>query len=122
MRRGEVWFAAVPGGGDRPVLILTRDPLADRIGHLVVATLTRTRRHLASELAWGEEDGMPVESVVSFDSLRTLPREALRRRITSLTTRGWPPPVGPCGPPSAAAELRDCELGGLLRQWLAELD
>ena len=31
MRRGEVWFAATPGG-DRPVLVLTRDPVAARIG------------------------------------------------------------------------------------------
>lgn len=30
MRRGEVWFASTPGG-DRPVLVLTRDPVADRI-------------------------------------------------------------------------------------------
>lgn len=36
MRRGEIWFAATPGG-DRPVLVLTRDPVADRIGSVVVA-------------------------------------------------------------------------------------
>lgn len=42
MQRGEVWFAATPGG-DRPVLVLTRDPVADRIGAVVVAALTRTR-------------------------------------------------------------------------------
>lgn len=49
MRRGEVWFAAAPGG-DRPVLVLTRDPVADRIGAVVVAALTRTKRDLVSEL------------------------------------------------------------------------
>ena len=42
MRRGEVWFAATPGG-DRPVLVLTRDPVAARIGAVVVAALTRAR-------------------------------------------------------------------------------
>jgi mRNA interferase MazF len=31
MRPGEIWFAATPGG-DRPVLVLTRDPVAERIG------------------------------------------------------------------------------------------
>jgi mRNA interferase MazF len=30
MRRGEIWFAATPGG-DRPVLVLTRDPVAERM-------------------------------------------------------------------------------------------
>ena len=48
MQRGEIWFAATPGG-DRPVLVLTRDPIADRIGSVVVAALSRTRR-LVSEL------------------------------------------------------------------------
>ncbi len=38
MQRGEVWFAKTPGG-DRPVLVLTRDPVADRIGSVVVAAL-----------------------------------------------------------------------------------
>ena len=41
MKRGEIWFAATPGG-DRPVLVLTRDPVTDRIGAVVVAALTRT--------------------------------------------------------------------------------
>src|SRR5690242_4326275 len=49
MQRGEIWFAATPGG-DRPVLVLTRDPVADRIGSVAVAALTRTRRGLVSEL------------------------------------------------------------------------
>lgn len=31
MQRGDTWFAATPGG-DRPVLVLTRDPVAARIG------------------------------------------------------------------------------------------
>lgn len=51
---------------------------------MVVAALTRTRRNLVSELPLGEADGMPVESVVSFDTLRTLPREAFRRHVTTL--------------------------------------
>ena len=45
MKRGEIWFAATPDG-DRPVLVLTRDPVADRIGSVVVAALTRTERGL----------------------------------------------------------------------------
>ena len=85
MRRGEVWFAATPGG-DRPVLVLTRDPIADRIGAVVVAALTRTRRDLASELLLDpESDGVPTECVVNFDNVHTVPRAAFRRRVTSLS-------------------------------------
>lgn len=84
MQRGEIWFAATPGG-DRPVLVLTRDPIADRIGAVVVAALTRTRRGLASELALSTDDGVPTESVVNFDNIHTIGRESFRRRVASLS-------------------------------------
>ena len=85
MRRGEVWFAAVPDG-DRPVLVLTRDPVADRIGAVVVAALTRTRRGLVSEMALTAlHDGIPADSVVNFDTILTVPRSAFRRRVTQLS-------------------------------------
>jgi mRNA interferase MazF len=86
MQRGEIWFAATPGG-DRPVLILTRDPVADRIGSLVVAVLTRTQRGLVSELELTPSgDDVPSDCVVNFDNLHTLPRETFRRRVTVLST------------------------------------
>lgn len=85
MRRGELWFAATPGG-DRPVLVLTRDPVADRIGAVVVAALTRTRRGLISELELtSAADQVPSDCVVNFDNLHTLPRSAFRRRIARLS-------------------------------------
>jgi len=85
MQRGEIWFAAVPGG-DRPVLVLTRDPVAARIDAVVVAALTRTRRDLVSELfLTREHDGVPSDCVVTFDILHTVPRESLRRHIATLS-------------------------------------
>lgn len=85
MRRGDIWFAATPGG-DRPVLVLTRDPVADRIGAVVVAALTRTRRGLVSELyLTATEDGVPTDCVVNFDNLHTVPRGALRRMVATLS-------------------------------------
>ena len=83
MQRGEVWFAATPGG-DRPVLVLTRDPVADRIGSVVVAALTRTRRGRVSELELTRADGVPTGSVVNYDNIHTIPREMFRRRVTTL--------------------------------------
>ena len=84
MQRGEVWFAETPGG-DRPVLVLTRDPVAERIGAVVVAALTRTRRGLASELELTPADGVPTDSVVNFDNIHTVNRGAFRRRVTRLS-------------------------------------
>jgi mRNA interferase MazF len=82
--RGEVWWASTPGG-DRPVVVLTRDPVADRIGAVVVAACTRTIRGLQSELRLGRADGMPAECVASFDNLHTVRPGVLRRRITRLS-------------------------------------
>jgi mRNA interferase MazF len=85
MQRGEIWFAATPGG-DRPVLVLTRDPVADRIGSVVVAALTRTRRGLVSELdLTAQDDGVPSDCVVNFDNVHTLPRDLFRRPVTTLS-------------------------------------
>lgn len=85
MRRGEVWFAKTPGG-DRPVLVLTRDPVADRIGSVVVAALTKTPRGLVSELPLTPEaDGVPTACVVNFDNIHTLPRDSFRRPVTELS-------------------------------------
>jgi mRNA interferase MazF len=85
MQRGEIWFATAPGG-DRPVLVLTRDPVADRIGAVVVAALTRTRRDLVSELGLtAAQDHVPSDCVVNFDNLHTVPRSAFRRCVATLS-------------------------------------
>jgi mRNA interferase MazF len=85
MQRGEIWFAATPGG-DRPVLVLTRDPVADRIQSVVVAALTRTKRGLTSELDLSAaRDGVPSDCVVNFDNLHTLPKTAFRRLVVQLS-------------------------------------
>ena len=85
MQRGDIWFAATPGG-DRPVLVLTRDPVAARIGSIVVAALTRTRRGLVSELDLSADaDGVPTDCVVNFDNIHTLPRDVFRRRVVGLS-------------------------------------
>lgn len=83
MQHGEIWFAQTPGG-DRPVLVLTRDPVAGRIGSVVVAAITRTIRGLVSELELTPDDGVPTDCAVNFDNIHTIPRDAFRRRITAL--------------------------------------
>lgn len=85
MQRGEIWFAETPGG-DRPVLVLTRDPIADRVGSVVVAGVTRIERGLVSELRLTiADDGVPSACVVNFDNLHTLARTQFRRRVTKLS-------------------------------------
>jgi mRNA interferase MazF len=64
--------------------VLTRDPVADRIGSVVVAALTRTDRGLVSELALAaKDDGVPSDCVVNFDNVHTLARDSFRRHVTT---------------------------------------
>ena len=70
------------------MLVLTRDPVADRIHSVVVAALTRTNRHLVSELELTNvADGVPSDCVVNFDNLHTLPKSVFRRRIATLSPK-----------------------------------
>ena len=70
------------------MLVLTRDPVADRIGRVVVAALSRTRRGVVSEVQLTvAEDGVASDCVVSMDNLHTLPLIAFRRRLTTLSPR-----------------------------------
>ncbi len=67
------------------MLVITRDPVADRIGSVVVAALTRIRRGLVSEVdLTAERDGVPADCVVNFDNIHTLSRAAFRRLVTAL--------------------------------------
>jgi mRNA interferase MazF len=69
------------------VLVLTRDPVADRIQSVVVAALTRTKRYLVSEMELTvAADGVPSDCVVNFDNLHTLPRSLFRRRVSTLSS------------------------------------
>ena len=89
MRRGEVWFAEAPGG-DRPVLVLTREPLAGRIGAVVVAALTRVERSLVSACDDNQAERIRLQTrlarindpTVGETSAARIPGEA--RRIAAL--------------------------------------
>ena len=67
------------------MLVLTRDPVADRIGSVVVAALTRSERGVVSELALTTHDGVPTACVVNFDNIHTIPRTTFRRLVATLS-------------------------------------
>jgi mRNA interferase MazF len=80
-RRGEVWFADVPGDKRRPVLVLTRDPLARILRSVICAPVTSTTRGLSTEVPLGKEAGLAHESVANFDNTLLLDRRRLVRRL-----------------------------------------
>ena len=85
MRRGDVYWAELPGAaGRRPVVIVSRTD-AVRVRSLVtVAPVTRTIRRLESEVPLGPDQGLRTRSVANCDSLRTVSKRRLKRRVGAL--------------------------------------
>lgn len=86
--RGEVWWGEAPDGKGRPYLVVSRDAANEVMQRVLVAPVTSRVRGLSSELALGTEEGLPVESVASFDNLRPFPKVLLVHRIGTLGPRG----------------------------------
>ncbi|MGH9316510.1 MAG: type II toxin-antitoxin system PemK/MazF family toxin [Thermoanaerobaculia bacterium] len=85
MQRGEVWWATLPApAGGRPVLLLSRNEAYAVRNLVTVAPLTTRIRDIPSEVLLGTEDGLPKRCVVNLDTITTLPKQALARRITAL--------------------------------------
>lgn len=90
MKRGEIrWYTFRAPDKRRPVLVLTRDEVADQLNELIVAPLTRTVRGLATEVVLTPDDGMPVVSAVNFDHISLAQRSRLGATLASLPESRW---------------------------------
>jgi mRNA interferase MazF len=81
--QGEVWWAEAEDKR-RPVLIVTRDEAIPVLIWVVVAPVTRTVRDIATEVALGPGEGLPVECAASFDNLQPIRRSFLTHRVGRL--------------------------------------
>ncbi|HAM56768.1 MAG TPA: hypothetical protein DCQ64_15765 [Candidatus Rokubacteria bacterium] len=86
MRRGEVWWADLPGpAGLRPVVLLSRNE-AYAVRELVtVAPVTTRVRRIPTEVSLGPAEGLPKACVVKLDTITTIPRRTLTRAIGPLS-------------------------------------
>lgn len=85
--RGEVWWGEAPDEKGRPFLVISRDAANEAMRRVLVAPVTTRVRGLPSELALGAPEGLPVDSVASFDNIRPFPKAMLVRRLGSLGPR-----------------------------------
>ena len=70
MRRGEIrWYTFRLPDKRRPVPILTRDEVIDRLNEVIVVPATRTIRGLTTEVVLTAEDGMPSVCALNFDHI-----------------------------------------------------
>lgn len=89
MRRGEVWWADLPPPmGERPVLLVSRDEAYLVRANVMVAPVTTRVRRIRAEVPLGRKEGLPPASVANLDSLATVPKSALRRRLGGLGREG----------------------------------
>jgi mRNA interferase MazF len=79
--RHEIWWAELPHRKARPYLVLTRDRAIPVLRRLVAAPVTRTVRGIPTEVPLGPDEGLPAESVASFDNVETVPKSALTKRL-----------------------------------------
>lgn len=89
MGNGEVWWTDVPNDKIRPVIVLTRSRVADRLHSVVVAPITSTARGLATEVAVGSAEGVRDGSVANLDNTLLLHRSALGRTCGQVDASRW---------------------------------
>ena len=90
IRQGEIWWMETPDAKSRPALVLVRNEAIDLLTSITVAPLTRTIRGIPSEIALGNDDGLQVECVATFDNVVTVPRSFLTRQIGAVRRARWP--------------------------------
>ncbi len=84
--RGEVrWLLLDDASKRRPVVILTRDAVVNRLTSVLVGPVTSTIRGLPSEVPLGPDDGLPQRCVVSLDNTTQVNADLLGGVITRLS-------------------------------------
>jgi len=85
MRRGEVWWADLPApAGRRPVVLLSRNEAYAVRDLVTVAPVTTTMREIPTEVFLNASDGLPKPCVASLDTITTIPKKSLSKRIATL--------------------------------------
>ena len=91
MNRGEIrWYTFRPPDKRRPVLILTRTEIIERINEVIVVPATRTIRGISSEVVLSEDDGMPTICALNFDHVSLAQRTRIGSALCTLPDSKWP--------------------------------
>ena len=89
--RGEIrWYTFRLPDKRRPVLVLTRDEVIDRLNEVIVAPVTRTIRGLSTEVLLTEEDGMPAACALNFDHVSLGQPDRFGPVLCTLSQERWP--------------------------------
>lgn len=84
--QGDIWWAETDDKR-RPVLVVMRTQVISSLNWIVVAPITKTIRDIPTEVRVGRRNGLPIESVATFDNLQPIRRSLLTDRVGSVTDR-----------------------------------
>ena len=91
VKRGEIrWYTFRLPDKRRPVLILTRNEVINRLNEMIVVPVTRTIRGLTTEVTLTQDDGMPVECALNFDHVSLAQRDRISGLLCNLPETRWP--------------------------------
>ena len=86
---GQIWWADLDDK-IRPVVVLTRSNVADRLHNLLVAPVTSTIRGIPTEVSLGPSNGVRTGSVANLDNTQLIARDRLLERLGSVAMDDWP--------------------------------
>lgn len=84
---GQVWWADIDKV--RPVLVLTRAAVADRLHRVLVAPITTTVRDIPVEVPLGPGEGVVEGSVANLDNVQLVPVGWLLEPAGTLAPDRW---------------------------------
>jgi mRNA interferase MazF len=90
VKRGEIrWYTFHQPDKRRPVMVLTRNEVAENLNELIVVPVTRTIRGLATEVILSQDDGMPVTCALNFDHVSLAQKARLGPIVCALPEGRW---------------------------------
>ena len=96
IKRGDIYYADLnpvigsEQGGTRPVLSISNDTGNKYSPTVIIAAITsrvRTKKKLPTHLYLGQIEGLPANSIVLFEQLRTIDKKRLREHIGMLDSQ-----------------------------------
>jgi len=85
VKQYQIWWASLPApAGKRPVLLLSRNDAYEYLNKFVTVEITTTIRDIPVEVRLGPAEGLPKRCVANCDSLRTIARSHLVKRLGAL--------------------------------------
>lgn len=85
---GQVWWADLDKV--RPVVVITRQSVADLLSRVLVAPVTTTVRGIPTEVSLGAAEGLAPDCVANLDNIQLISRKSLLKMAGRVQERRWP--------------------------------